>query len=229
MSKSEQSRLSDAPDAALKERFAATRALSEALVEPLSEADVTIQSMEDASPAKWHLAHTTWFWETFLLRDQARSYQLYDDRYPFLFNSYYEAEGARHTRAARGMLSRPSLADILEWRAHVDAAMESLLADPELAPLIELGVAHEQQHIELLLTDIKHAFFQNPIGPAMWTQRAAETGSAESDVGWHSHPGAASNSCEKPVWATSARALSSCVTIIPLTPGSGCSSRERAP
>ncbi|NQX93874.1 MAG: ergothioneine biosynthesis protein EgtB [Erythrobacter sp.] len=189
MSKSEQSRLSDAPDAALKERFAATRALSEALVEPLSEADVTIQSMEDASPAKWHLAHTTWFWETFLLRDQARSYQLYDDRYPFLFNSYYEAEGARHTRAARGMLSRPSLADILEWRAHVDAAMESLLADPELAPLIELGVAHEQQHIELLLTDIKHAFFQNPIGPAMWTQRAAETGSAESDVGWHSHPG----------------------------------------
>ncbi|MEL6486920.1 MAG: DinB family protein, partial [Pseudomonadota bacterium] len=108
-------------------RFAATRALNEALVQPLSEADATIQSMEDASPAKWHLAHTTWFWETFLLRDHLPGHQRFNDAYPFLFNSYYEAEGARHARAARGMLSRPSLAEILEWRAHVDAAMTSLL------------------------------------------------------------------------------------------------------
>jgi len=172
----------------LAERFAATRSLSEALVEPLSEADACLQSMEDASPAKWHLAHTTWFWETFLLRDHVDGYARFDDRYPFLFNSYYEAEGARHARAARGMLSRPSVAEIIEWRAHVDAAMEGLWDDPALAPLIELGVAHEQQHIELLLTDIKHALFQNPMGPAMWNQGGKHQ-EPTGDIGWHSHPG----------------------------------------
>ena len=188
MSARENHRFTNAPDRALEDRFAATRRLSEALVEPLSEADATIQSMEDASPAKWHLAHTTWFWETFLLRDHLDGYTRFDDRYPFLFNSYYEAEGARHSRAARGMLSRPSLAQILEWRAHVDAAMAGLIDDPALASLIELGVAHEQQHIELLLTDIKHALFQNPTGPAMWSQGRINA-SAESELGWYSHPG----------------------------------------
>lgn len=94
----------------LAESFASTRGLMESLVAPLSEADATIQSMEDASPAKWHLAHTTWFWETFLLREHAEGYQLFDERYPFLFNSYYEAEGERHARCARGMITRPSLA-----------------------------------------------------------------------------------------------------------------------
>ena len=172
----------------LTARFASTRALSEALVEPLSEADATIQSMEDASPAKWHLAHTTWFWETFLLRDHAPGYERYDASYPYLFNSYYEAEGARHARSARGMLSRPSLAEILEWRAHVDAAMASLLENPALADLIALGIAHEQQHIELLLTDIKHALFQNPLGPAMW-EGAPQAAVAAQGLGWHSHPG----------------------------------------
>ena len=189
MSRSEANRSSDVSQATLAERFTVTRGLSEALVEPLSEADATIQSMEDASPAKWHLAHTTWFWETFLLRDHRPGYQLFDDRYPFLFNSYYEAEGARHARAARGMLSRPSLEEILVWRAHVDASMGALLDDPRLAPLIELGVAHEQQHIELLLTDIKHALFQNPIGPSMWAHDASEMGAAKRELGWHSHPG----------------------------------------
>ncbi|MEO0418999.1 MAG: ergothioneine biosynthesis protein EgtB [Pseudomonadota bacterium] len=188
MTLSEPRRSHDPSQLALEERFAATRALSEALVEPLSEADACIQSMEDASPAKWHLAHTTWFWETFLLRDHSHSYALFDDRYPYLFNSYYEAEGARYIRAARGMLSRPSLEEILEWRAHVDAAMASLLAEPELIPLIELGIAHEQQHIELLLTDIKHALFQNPMGPAMWGQKSGEATTA-SDRGWYNHPG----------------------------------------
>ena len=119
-------------------------------------------------PAKWHLAHTTWFWETFLLREHAPGYQLHREDWPFLFNSYYEAEGARISRAARGLLSRPSLPEVLEWRAVVNDAMTPLLDDPALAPLIALGVAHEQQHIELLLTDIKHALFQNPLGPAMW-------------------------------------------------------------
>jgi ergothioneine biosynthesis protein EgtB len=172
----------------LADRLGATRDLSEALVAPLSEADACIQSMEDASPAKWHLAHTTWFWETFLLRDHKAGYRLFDDRYPFLFNSYYEAEGARHSRAARGMLSRPGLAEIFEWRAVVDAAMAGMIGDPALEPLIELGIAHEQQHIELLLTDIKHALFQNPMGPAMWDERAplAQT---TAPLGWLEHPG----------------------------------------
>jgi ergothioneine biosynthesis protein EgtB len=150
----------------LAERYAVTRALSEALVAPLSEADATLQSMPDASPAKWHLAHTTWFFETFVLRDRASDYRLYDEQWPFLFNSYYETEGERIARPRRGMLSRPTLPEILGWRTHVDEAMQPLLADPAHAALIELGIAHEQQHQELLLTDIKHALFQNPLGPA---------------------------------------------------------------
>ena len=170
--------------------FHRTRKLSEALVAPLSDADATIQSMEDASPAKWHLAHTTWFWETFLLRDRKPGYRLWRDDWPFLFNSYYEAEGERVARARRGMLSRPTVAEILEWRAHVDAAMEGLLEDPQCAPLIALGIAHEQQHQELLLTDIKHALFQNPLGPAMWDdEKSVGPRSREGSGHWHTHPG----------------------------------------
>ena len=171
----------------IESRYAATRALSEALAAPLSEADATIQSMEDASPAKWHLAHTTWFWETFLLRDHLGGYTLFDERWPFVFNSYYEAEGERIHRFSRGMLSRPTLADIRHWRAHVDAAMAPLFAREELAPLIELGLAHEQQHQELLLTDIKHALFQNPLGVALWdTPMPAAQPQADD---WHEHRG----------------------------------------
>ncbi|MDP5102759.1 MAG: ergothioneine biosynthesis protein EgtB [Erythrobacter sp.] len=168
--------------------FRATRALTEALVVPLSDADASLQSMDDASPAKWHLAHTTWFWETFLLRDHAPGYRPYRDNWPFLFNSYYEAEGARIGRGQRGMLSRPALAEVLEWRAVVTGAMTPLLDDPALAGLVALGVAHEQQHIELLLTDIKHALFQNPLGPAMWEGSAPVTTPA-APLGWHHHPG----------------------------------------
>jgi hypothetical protein len=153
---------------ALAERYQATRRLSEALCAPLSEADATIQSMEDASPAKWHLAHTTWFFETFLLRDRLPGYRLFDASWPFLFNSYYEAEGERIQRVRRGMLSRPTVAEVRAWRAHVDRAMQALVGDPAHASLIALGIAHEQQHQELLLTDVKHALFQNPLGPAMW-------------------------------------------------------------
>ncbi|MGI8942846.1 MAG: ergothioneine biosynthesis protein EgtB [Qipengyuania sp.] len=174
-------------DSGIAACFRATRSLSEALVEPLSDADATIQSMEDASPAKWHLAHTTWFWETFLLREHAPNYELFDERWPFLHNSYYETEGERIARFSRGMLARPSLDEALAYRAHVTGAMEELLEREELAGLIELGIAHEQQHQELLLTDIKHALFQNPLGPAMW--EASETKSAEPGEGWTSHPG----------------------------------------
>jgi ergothioneine biosynthesis protein EgtB len=172
----------------LAEQFRATRALTEALVAPLSDSDTSLQSMEDASPAKWHLAHTTWFWETFLLREHAPGYRLWRDDWPFLFNSYYEAEGARISRTARGLLSRPTLDDVLEWRAAINDAMEPLLDDPALGDLIALGVAHEQQHTELLLTDIKHALFQNPLGPQMWDGLPAPAALA-APPGWHHHPG----------------------------------------
>ena len=183
--------LRTAADAAsLADRFNQTRSLSEALAAPLSDADATIQSMEDASPTKWHLAHTTWFWETFLLRDHADGYRLWRDEWPYLFNSYYEAEGDRLMRGRRGMLSRPTVGEILDWRGHVTEAMAPLLEDPTFAPMIELGIAHEQQHQELLLTDIKHALFQNPLGPAMWAEKgegaAADPG---NEGGWHRHPG----------------------------------------
>ena len=178
------------PGTLLAERFRATRALSMALAVPLSDADATLQSMPDASPAKWHLAHTTWFWETFLLRDHLPGYAAFDERWAFLFNSYYETEGPRHARVARGMLARPSLDEIRGWRAHVDAAMARLLDCTELASLIELGIAHEQQHQELLLTDIKHAFFQNPLGAAVYqnTTRPAHVEPVETSrpIGGHS-------------------------------------------
>ncbi|MFA6219260.1 MAG: ergothioneine biosynthesis protein EgtB [Erythrobacter sp.] len=167
--------------------YARVRALTEALAAPLGEGDATIQSMEDASPAKWHLAHVTWFWESFLLRDHLPGYRLFDERWPFVFNSYYEAEGARIARFSRGMLSRPTMAEIIDWRMHVDAAIAPLLEREDLAPLIELGLAHEQQHQELLLTDIKHALFQNPLGPAMW-DTPAPAAQPQGD-GWHAHPG----------------------------------------
>lgn len=183
-------RFFDSPSqtADIARRFARTRALTQALAEPLSDADATIQSMEDASPAKWHLAHTTWFWETFLLRDHLIGYALFNADWPYVFNSYYEAEGHRIARFSRGVLSRPTLEEVLEWRAHVDRKMVSLLDDPALHSLIELGMAHEQQHQELLLTDIKHALFQNPLAPAMWDTAQAVVSSAPQQD-WYSHPG----------------------------------------
>jgi ergothioneine biosynthesis protein EgtB len=179
----------------IRKQFASVRSLTEALVAPLSDADATVQSMDDASPAKWHLAHTTWFFETFALRDHVPGYRVYRDDWPFLFNSYYEAEGPRHARSRRGLLSRPALAEVLEWRKHVDAAMQPLLDQPELQSLIALGLAHEQQHQELLLTDIKHAFFCNPLGAAYAAiprggRDLDETGSGlRSDPEWLHHPG----------------------------------------
>ncbi|MEO1969809.1 MAG: ergothioneine biosynthesis protein EgtB [Sphingomonadaceae bacterium] len=182
-------RLSTLPsDKSRSQRFHNTRGLTEAIAAPLSDADATIQSMEDASPAKWHLAHTTWFWETFLLREQLEDYALFDERWPFLHNSYYEAEGDRIARMRRGMLSRPDLDEVLAYRAHVTSAMENLLDRPELAALIDLGIAHEQQHQELLLTDIKHALFHNPLGPAMW-QMQPSSQPDEQEAGWYNHPG----------------------------------------
>ncbi len=175
------------PSPSLAGQFRATRALSLALAAHLSDADATIQSMEDASPAKWHLAHTSWFFETFLLRDHLPGYRLFDERYPFLFNSYYEAEGQRIARFSRGMLSRPALDEIVAFRRAIDEAMEPLLDRVDCAPLIALGIAHEQQHQELLLTDIKHALFQNPLAPTMF-DRLPDLPQEKAE-GWIEHQG----------------------------------------
>ncbi len=171
--------------------YLAVRALSLDLVAPLSDADATAQSMPDASPAKWHLAHVTWFFETFILRDHVPDYRLHDERWPFLFNSYYEAEGARHARPQRGLLTRPSLAEVVDYRRRVDEAM--LAAMPmilERCPdLLALGLNHEQQHQELLLTDLKHLFFQNPLGPAVWpVEPHGHDNHYGADMIWHAGP-----------------------------------------
>jgi dimethylhistidine N-methyltransferase len=149
--------------------YRTVRQSSQSLSTPLSEADATVQSMPDASPAKWHLAHTTWFFETMVLEPHLPGYRLFDERFNFLFNSYYESIGPRQPRPMRGMLTRPSLENVCAYREHVDGAMEKLfIRGPaeNVAELIELGCHHEQQHQELLLTDILHLFAQNPLRPA---------------------------------------------------------------
>ena len=152
----------------LADRLAATRRLSLDLAAPLSEADANLQPFADASPAKWHLAHTTWFFETFVLRDHTPGYRPFDERFHFLFNSYYEGEGERHARPRRGMLSRPSLAEVRDWRAHVDEALAKAMPGLPAAALelVELGIHHEQQHQELLLTDLLAGLAENPLEPA---------------------------------------------------------------
>ncbi|HLX80235.1 MAG TPA: ergothioneine biosynthesis protein EgtB [Burkholderiales bacterium] len=150
--------------------FPSVRAATERLTEGLSAEDCAIQSMPDASPVKWHLAHTTWFFETFVLAPNLRDYRLFDPTYGFLFNSYYNTIGDRHPRPERGMLSRPPLDEVLAYRRHVDESVRRLLAGApvsrELAELVELGIHHEQQHQELILTDLKHLLSRNPLRPA---------------------------------------------------------------
>jgi ergothioneine biosynthesis protein EgtB len=159
--------------ATLLARYHQVRTAMESACKPLSAEDMAVQSMPDASPAKWHLAHTSWFYETFVLADRAfGGYKPFDPAYNFLFNSYYEAVGDRHPRPKRGLLTRPTADEVLRYRAHVDAAMTGRLpqlkdADfDRLRPIIEIGLNHEQQHLELIHTDIKHAFAQNPLRPA---------------------------------------------------------------
>jgi ergothioneine biosynthesis protein EgtB len=172
---------------ALAQRLAEVRARSLALAAPLGDADATVQSMPDASPAKWHLAHTTWFFETFVLMPFAPGYRPFDPAFGFLFNSYYEAAGPRHARSQRGILTRPLLEQVLAYRAHVDAALAAL-ADPP-ADLIELGVNHEEQHQELLLTDILHLFSRNPIGPVYAVDAPAPAPADDPQHRWVEHGG----------------------------------------
>jgi len=158
---------------ALRDKFREVRAASLALAAPLSAEDQCIQSMPDASPTKWHLAHTTWFFETVLLQPHAAGYRPFDVRFHYLFNSYYEALGPRHPRPQRGLLTRPSVDEVHAYRSHVDEAVLALL-DGEIGdhdwaaiePIVTLGLHHEQQHQELLLTDILHALSCNPLLPA---------------------------------------------------------------
>jgi ergothioneine biosynthesis protein EgtB len=177
----------------LRSRFAEVRAATEALAAGLTPEDQTIQSMPDVSPTKWHLAHTSWFFETFLLGPHLPDYRPFHPAYGYLFNSYYEAVGERHPRPARGLLSRPSADEIGRYRHYVTGAMERLLdrADAAtwsaIAPLLELGIHHEQQHQELVLMDIKHVFSVNPLLPAYRDApprpRLATAGAA-APLGW---------------------------------------------
>lgn len=162
------------PDGSLKslaEYYLQTRSLTLALCKHLEPEDYVVQSMPDVSPAKWHLAHVTWFFEHFVLTPHLHSYRPFNEQFDFLFNSYYYSVGKMHLRPKRGLLSRPTVTEILEYRTHVDQAMRELLiaeaCNVEIEQLIVLGLNHEQQHQELLLTDIKHVFSCNPLKPAV--------------------------------------------------------------
>ena len=162
---------------ALSDRFQAVRAATDALVMELTEEDQCVQSMPDASPAKWHRAHTTWFFEQFVLVPHGRGYQVFDPAFGYLFNSYYEAVGPRHPRPSRGLLTRPGAAAVSRYRRHVDAAMRDAIPGlpPDVLDVVELGLHHEQQHQELLVTDMLHAFAAHPFCPAItagWTEPA---------------------------------------------------------
>jgi len=173
------------------EAFRAVRAETERRAAPLSPEDQLVQSMADASPTKWHRAHTTWFFEQFLLKPHAPAYREFDERFGYLFNSYYVAAGPRYARPERGLITRPDAAEVTAYRAHVDRAVEQLLerADAvtlaKITPIIEIGLNHEQQHQELLLTDILHAFAQNPTNPAYdsgWQPPAWTRGNDVADL-----------------------------------------------
>lgn len=165
--------------------FRKVRAETERRAAPLSPEDQVVQSMPDASPTKWHRAHTTWFFEQFLLVPHVKDYRPFDDRFAFLYNSYYVTAGPRHDRPKRGLITRPSCEEVAAYRKHVDAAVEKLLQQSEpnllrkLLPIVEIGLNHEQQHEELIVTDILHALAQNPTAPAydpQWKMPHGESG-----------------------------------------------------
>jgi len=169
--------------------FQAVRSRSEELAAPLSAEDQTVQSMPDASPTKWHLAHTTWFFETFVLRPYASGYRIFDPAYEYLFNSYYEAVGPRHPRPQRGLITRPGVEEVLAYRRHVTTAMlDFLRREHQAHDLVELGLHHEQQHQELILMDIKHALSMNPLRPAYRTAPTRKAQAVQA-MGWREFEG----------------------------------------
>ena len=172
-------------------RYTAVRALTEQLAAPLSAEDQTVQSMPDVSPTKWHRAHTSWFFETFLLAPSLPGYEQFDPAFGFLFNSYYVGVGARYPRSDRGLVSRPGIVEVADYRRHVDAGMAELLdrgPDRPTAALVELGIQHEQQHQELLIMDIKHVLSRNPVAPAYAPIEFQGPGDT-TPSSWSSHPG----------------------------------------
>jgi ergothioneine biosynthesis protein EgtB len=177
---------------AVRARYDAVRARSLALAAPLSAEDQCVQSMPDASPTKWHLAHTSWFFETVVLQLLVHGYRPFDPHYGYLFNSYYEALGPRHPRPQRGLLTRPSTDEVLRYRAHVDAAMRHFIETADASTwaaasaLVELGLQHEQQHQELILTDLKHLLALNPLQPVAY------------DAGLRCHPAPVAG--DAPTW-----------------------------
>ena len=177
----------------LSTQFSHLRAQTDALVAPLSPEDCQVQSMADASPIKWHLAHTSWFFETFILEPYAGAYRAFDPAFKVLFNSYYNGIGDKHPRPERGLLSRPSLDRVRQYRAHVDAAMLKFLASPSHAAavhsLVILGLNHEEQHQELILTDLKHMLSINPCAPIYQTATEAEVSVTPNAAGWSSIAG----------------------------------------
>ncbi len=192
----------DLDPADLLARFRSVRALTEHLCEPLEVEDYVIQTMPDVSPAKWHLAHTTWFFETFLLQAHASGYEVLHPMYNYLFNSYYNAVGYRHCRPKRGLISRPTVAEIYDYRRYVDQHVEQFVeeVDPATwaaaASVLELGLHHEQQHQELMLMDLKHVFSENPLFPAYRERDTVEktrsvnnAPSAPTALRWIDHPG----------------------------------------
>jgi len=167
------------------------RDLTTSLCEPLCEEDYNIQTMPDVSPPKWHLAHTAWFFETFILKKALGDYPIFHPKFHYFFNSYYEGVGAHHPRSKRGLLSRPTLSQVLDYRHHVDQWMERFLQkpDPSFLPLVTLGLQHEKQHQELLLTDIKHILGQNPLRPTYRILPKTKTG-AIPKLNWFEYPAA---------------------------------------
>jgi ergothioneine biosynthesis protein EgtB len=171
-------------------RYREVRRLTDSLALPLEAEDAQVQSMPEASPTKWHLAHTTWFFETFLLARFAREYGPVNPEYAFLFNSYYDSVGARHARAARGMVTRPTLSEVSEYRRRIDAAMTKLVAEvdrsrwDEVARLVILGSHHEQQHQELILTDAKHALWSSPRRPVYRAPKSGKTSTLAPPLRW---------------------------------------------
>ncbi len=179
------------PPHSLAAQYGAVRAQTLALAAPLSEADCQVQSMPDASPVKWHLAHTTWFFETFVLAPHLRGHQPFDAAFRVLFNSYYNGIGAQHPRTQRGLVTRPDLATVRAYRQAVDAQMADLLGStpaPGVAELVQLGLQHEQQHQELVLTDLLHLLSCNPLAP-VYLPRAAAPAPAAAAPGWEHQAG----------------------------------------